>query len=399
MRYTFSFVLIFIFTISVKSQILQGKVLDAKTAEPISFASIGIIGTNTVTVTNENGEFILKVDKFPTKLRISHVSYLILETPIDEAKNGLTIKLNAAAINLNEVVIRPDEGKTLLRLALQKAKEYLSTPFYANAFYRQLTSTNANPTEIHELFYDINWNVKYVQGWAAKQSRFAEINDPTKFSLSNQSFLTFAYAGYIFPDKRARFVSVKYLDDFEVEVDRYIEQKDQDIAVITCKLKKTRKNLFYANSTYYVGVKDFKIYRLENKIHNMPCEFSPGLSLRFPSIVETIATFNGNDLPIPVLESMSTKVYLGLTNNGRVINSVISSLLTVIKVDDKLKNQQFRGLNGDIKDKKVIQSIKYDANFWKNNPIVKQTTLEDAFIKMMESKQAFGTMTNPINNA
>lgn len=395
MRFIFSFLLILAFSTSAHAQTLQGKVVDAKTAEPIPFASIGIIGTNTATVTNENGEFILKVEKLPVKLRFSHVNYLILETTINEVQNSATIKLNAAAINLNEVVIRPDAGKTLLRLGLQKAKQYLNTPFYANAFYRQLTSTNESPTEIHELFYDLNWNVKYIQGWKAKQSRFAEINDPTKFSLSNQSFLTFAYAGYIFPDKRARYVSVKYLDDYEIEVDRYIEQKDQDIAVITCKLKKTRKNLFYANSTYYIGVKDFKIYRLENKIHNMPCEFSPGLSLRFPSIVETIATFNGIGQPIPVLESMSTKVYLGLTNNGKVINSVISSLLTVIKIDDKLKNQQFQGLNSDIKDKKVIQSIRYDANFWKNNPIVKQTTLEDAFIKMMESKQAFGTMTNP----
>ncbi|RYG14130.1 MAG: hypothetical protein EOO07_17045 [Chitinophagaceae bacterium] len=318
-----------------------------------------------------------------------------METTIDEARDPLTIKLRAAAINLNEVVIRPDAGKVLLQAAFKKAKEYLTTPFYVNAFYRQLTSTNGSPTEIHELFYDLNWNVKYVQGWAAKQSRFAEINDPTKFSLSNQSFLTFAYAGYIFPDKRARYVSTKYLDDFEIEIDRYIEQKDQDIAVISCKLKKTRKNLFYANSTYYVGVKDFKIYRLENKIHNMPCEFSPGLSLRFPSVVETITTFNGTGQPIPILESMSTKVYLNLTNNGKAINSAISSLLMVYKTDDKLKNQPFRNLNGDVKDRKVIQSIKYDAEFWKNNPIVKQTTLEDAFIKMMESKQAFGTMTNP----
>ncbi len=394
MRFILSLLFIFVFGNAVHAQIMQGKIVDAKTAEPIPFVSIGIIGTNTATVTNESGEFVLKIDKYPVKLRFSHVSYLLIEMTINEPKNPLFIKLNAAAINLNEVVIRPDEGKNLLRAALTKAKQYLTTPFYGNAFYRQLTATNASPTEIHELFYDLSWNVKYVQGWAAKQSRFAEINDPSKFSLSNQSFLTFAYAGYVFPDKKRRYVSVKYIDDYEIEVDRYINQKDQDIAVVTCKLKKTRKNLFYANSTYYIGVKDLKVYRLENKIHNMPVEFSPGLTLRFPSIVETIATFNGTGQPIPVLESMATKVYLGLNNNGRVINSVISSLLTVYKIDPKLKNQQFQGLNSDVKDKKVIQSIKYDANFWKNNPIVKQTALEDSFIKMMESKQAFGTMTN-----
>ena len=394
MRFVLSFLLFFIFTPTLKAQVLQGKVVDAKTAEPIPFVSLGIVGTTTATVTNENGEFILKTEKLPVKLRFSHVSYLLFETNITETQTLLTIKLIPAAINLNEVVIRPDEGKNLLRSALLKAKQYLNTPFYANAFYRQLTSTNANATEIHELFYDLKWNVKYVEGWVAKQSRFAELNDPLKFSISNQSFLTFAYAGYVFPDKRNRYVSAKYLDDYAIEVDRYIEQKDQNIAVITCKLKKARKNLFYINSTYYVGVKDLKIYRLENKIYNLPFDLSPSLELRFPPIVETIATFNENGLPIPVLESISTKVYLSLLANERTLNSVISSLLIVYKIDDQLKNQPFQSVNNKIIDKKVIESIKYDANFWKNNPIVKQTTLEDAFIKMMESKQAFGTMTN-----
>lgn len=395
MRFLLSFLFISILTFSVKAQNLQGKVIDATTLEPIPFVSIGIIGTNITTVTNENGEFVLKVEKLPAKLRFSHVSYLILETPITEIQNSLTIKLNAAAINLNEVVIRPDEGKKFLTAALFKARQYMDMPIYANAFYRQLTTTNAKPTEIHELFYDLEWNVKYVQGWIAKQSRFAEMSDPSKFSLNNQSFLTFAYAGYLFPDKKRRYVSIKYLEEYDVEVDKYIEQKDQDIAVVTCKLKKARKNSFYVNSTYYIGVKDSKIYRLENKIYNLPIDLSPNLSFRFAPIVETIATFNGSEQPIPVLESISTKMYLGLVDNRIELNSVISSLLTVYKIDDKLKNQQFRSLNSNTKDKKVIESVKYDANFWKNNPIVKQTTLEDAFIKMMESKLAFGTMTNP----
>jgi hypothetical protein len=356
--------------------------------------SLGVIGTNTATVTNENGEFVIKVEKLPAKFRFSHVSYRILETIIDN-ENQVNIKLSPAAISLAEIVIRPDEGKNLLRSALFKAKEHINTPFYANAFYRQLTSTNNQATEIHELFYDLNWSIKYVQGWVAKQSRFAELNDPLKFSLSNQSFLTFAYAGYIFPDKKKRYVSIKYLDDYDIEVDRYIEQKDQNIAVITCKLKKSRKNLFYVNSTYYVGVKDLKIYRLENKIYNLPFDLSPNLIFKFPPIVSTIATFNGNNSPIPILESISTKVYLSLYTNGQELNSVVSSLLTVFKIDPQLKDQQYQNVNSNIKDKKVIESIKYDANFWKNNPIVKQTTLEDNFIKMMESKKAFGTMTNP----
>ena len=73
----------------------------------------------------------------------------------------------------------------------------------------------------------------------------------------------------------------------------------------------------------------------------------------------------------------------------------INSLLSVYNIDPSLKNQKFRAIDGETKDKNVIESIAYDPIFWKNNPIVKQTSLEDSFIKMMESKQAFGTMINP----
>ncbi|HTM99587.1 MAG TPA: carboxypeptidase-like regulatory domain-containing protein [Pedobacter sp.] len=394
MRLLLSFLLFILFINPCKAQTIQGKVTDARTGEGIPFVSLSVVGTNTATITNENGEFTINVQKLPAKLRFGHVSYRLLETTIDK-EEPVNIKLAPAAIDLNEVVIRPHEGRDLLRSALLNAREHINTLFFANAFYRQLTTTNNRPTEIHELFYDLSWNIKHVQGWTAKQSRFAEVIDPLKFSLNNQSFLTFSYAGYLFPDKKKRYVSVKYLADYDIEIDRYIEQKDQDIAVITCKLKKTRKNQFYVNSTYYVGVKDQKIYRLENKIYNLPLDLSPALSFKFPPIVSTIATFNGDNSPTPVLESIATKVYLSLYANDRELNSVISSLLTVIKIDNQLKNQQFQNLNSNIKDKKVIESIKYDADFWRNNPIVKKTSLEDNFIKMMESKNAFGTMTNP----
>ncbi|SFG79019.1 carboxypeptidase-like regulatory domain-containing protein [Pedobacter insulae] len=395
MRSLLPLLLIFASSISVcNAQTMQGRITDAKTSLPIPFVSIGIIGTNTATVTNENGEFVIQTAKFPAKFRFSHVSYQQFETTIHNEK-VIHIKLVPAAISLREIVIKPNEGKNLLKSALLYAREYIDSSFYAKAFYRQLTATNNKATEIHELFYDIAWNIKHIQGWAATQSRFAELNDPFKFSLSNQSFLTFSYAGYLFPDKRRRYVSVKYLDDYDIEIDRYIEQKDQNIAVISCKLKKTRKNLFYANSTYYVGVKDLKIYRLENKIYNLPLSLSPNLSFKFPPIASTIATFNGNNSPIPMLESISTKVYVSLYANDRELNSSISSLLTVFAIDPQLKEQRFQNVNSSIKDKKIIESLKYDDDFWRNNPIVKQTALEDNFIKLMESKNAFGTMTNP----
>jgi len=392
MRYIIFIFLLFIMS-NIKAQTLQGKVVDETSGEGIPFVSVGIIGTNNATVSNENGEFILKVATYPIRFRISHVSYLTTELDLTENQEKLVIKLKPASISLSEVTIDPFKAQRIVKEALAKAKLTAGINFYAKAFYRQLTTIDNRASQIYELFYDLKWNTQHVQGWAAKQSRFAEVKNDLSFSLNNQSYLTFSYSGYLLPEKNGKFVNLATLGEYQIVIEKYIEQADQKIAVISCKYKKSKKNMYYVNSTYYIGLDDFKIYRLENSVFNLPMTFTSA-SPKFPPVLTTIATFNGNNNPIPVLESIATKMFISLNTRGRELNSSISSLLTVYEVDDSLKSQQFEVVNRKTADKKVIESIKYDPNFWKNNPIVRQTTLEDAFIKMMESKSAFGTMTN-----
>lgn len=376
--------------------LLQGRVVDEATGAGIPFVSVGILGTNNASVSNENGDFVLKNPDYPAKLRCSHVSYLTADIELAEkSKNALLIKLKPASITLNTVTIDPYLGQRILKAALEKAKTYENENAYVNAFYRQLTTLNGKPSQIYELFYDLKWSPKRVQGWVAKQSRFAELNEPpVAFSMNNQSHLAFTFSGYLFPDRRGKFVSVENFGDYEINIEKYIERGDQKIVVLNCKYKKAKKNIFYTNSIYYIGMDDFKIYRLENDIFNMPMRVSDA-SAKLPPVITTVATFNGIGHPISVLESISTKMHLSLNAKGRELNPSITSLLTIYNIDDDLKDQHFETTNRRTKDRKVIESLQYDPGFWRNNPIVKQTTLEDSFIKMMESKAAFGTMTNP----
>lgn len=390
-----NYILILILLINglyLNAQTIQGKVVDELSGEAIPFVSIGIVGTNNTTVTNDAGEFVLKNIALPSKLRYSHVSYLLLEDEITST-NNLFVKLKAAAINLKTVTVDPYRGQRLVKAALEKTKEFESEYFYGKAFYRQLTSINGKASQIYELFYDLKFNVSNVNGWIAKQSRFAVSNDGIAFSMSNQSYLTFLFAGSLFENRKAgKFVTLNTLKDFEITVERYIEQKEQDIAVVSCKYKGKKKQ-FYTNATYYIGVDDSKIYRLENSIFNLPLKVNA--TSKIPPIVTTIATFNGNNSPIPLLENISTKLFLNLSAGGRNIAPVISSMLTVYQLDKNLSTQNFTQLNRKIQDKATVESIEYKPDFWKNNPIVKQTALEDSFIKMMESKSAFGTMIDP----
>lgn len=375
------------------AQTLQGKVVDEVSGVGIPFVSLGVVGTNNATVTNENGDFILKVGAFPIKLKVSHVSYLAAELDLKENSEKLTISLKPASISLTEVTIDPFKGQRIVKEALEKAKIGSVIDFYGKAFYRQLTSINNQPSQIYELFYDVKWNTKRVQGWSANQSRFAETRGDMAFSLDNQSFLTFAYSGYLRPEKEGKFVNLQTLADYQITIEKYIDQADQKIAVISCKYKSPKKRTYYVNSTYYIGADDHKIYRMENSIFNLPMKFT-NAAPKFPPIVTTVATFNGTNHPVSVLESISTNFFVTLAFNGRQFDGSTSSLLTVYELDDSLKNIDFETTNSKISDKQVVESLKYDSSFWKNNPIVKQTSLEASFIKMMESKSAFGTMVN-----
>jgi hypothetical protein len=385
------FILLFFGFNQVNAQNLQGKITDEVSGNGIPFASIGIIGTNEATVSNENGDFVLKITSLPVKLRISHVSYLLTELLITESKDKLIIALKPATISLNEVTIDPFKAQRMIKQALEKANAASSLNYHINAFYRQLTTVNNKPSQIYELFYDLKWNTKSVQGWNANHSRYAQDSQETMFSLENLSYLTFKNSGYLFPEKGGKFVNLKSLTAYQITIEKYIEQADQKIAIISCKYKNGRKNQYYVNTIYYIGVDDLKIYRVENSLFNIPMDFK-GSSPKFPPVVSTVATFNGYESPIPLLESVSTKMFLKLDANGREMSANLSSLLIAYKVNGLAGDQQYQTLDRKTKDRTVIESIKYDPAFWKDNAIVKQTALEDSFIKMMESKSAFGTM-------
>lgn len=381
-------------TLVSQAQRIQGTVVDEHTGQPVPYASIGSAGAGEATITNENGEFILKVAAFPARIRVSHVSYRLTEFLIPQEESSLHLKLRQADILLNEVVIEPDKAARLLTAALKKAKEEVKNFTFANGFYRQLTTINEQPSEIYELFYDLKWNNEGVKAWKAKQSRYATSLTNNRFSINNQSFLTFIFGGTLLPEKSGKSIRLTTTSAYNIVIDHYIEQADQTIAVINCIPKKVLSYEMYVNSTYYIGTKDLYIYRLDNELINLPVYFDGMVPVQPPTFTTT-ATFHAAGGAPPVLESIATKmnVHLGTEKLPNYISA--TSLLSVYRTDPGLKTQKFVSLNSNVEDKKVIRSIRYDPEFWNDNPIVKQTSLADSFIKMMESKSAFGTMIKP----
>ena len=85
---------------------IKGTVLDSKSGNPISEATVRIPQTNIGVATNSRGEFILKnIPEGKHQLRASAMGYSISNINVDKSSSNLTIKLNEAPVNLNQVVV------------------------------------------------------------------------------------------------------------------------------------------------------------------------------------------------------------------------------------------------------------------------------------------------------
>ena len=101
------FVFSLIITISATAQeVLQGRVLDTRTQEPVIGAAIQIRGTRNNTVSDLDGHFSLQVSgEEPYTLDLSYAGYLSQEIEVYDTSESVEIFLRENTRLLNEVVV------------------------------------------------------------------------------------------------------------------------------------------------------------------------------------------------------------------------------------------------------------------------------------------------------
>lgn len=125
--------------ISVLAQqvVIGGTVTDNKTGEPLRQVSISA-GRISV-VTNEDGVFLLKMDKLPSSISVSHLGYKTRKVSLAQgATEGLKIRLVPTTIQLREIIVRNEDPRQLVDLAISKIPDnYSRKPELLKSFYRE----------------------------------------------------------------------------------------------------------------------------------------------------------------------------------------------------------------------------------------------------------------------
>ena len=180
-------------TINFKA--FYGKVTDNQTGKTLSFATVEAIGSNVATVTNIDGEFIIKIarDADVSELKVSYIGFSNKTIPLDKFKNNrsLSIRLAPSSVQLQEITIRPQDALELIMDALANVRNNYSTdPMMMRGFYRETIPRGRNYVSISEAVIDIfkgaysnDFQIDQVKLFKGRKSADVEKMDTVLFKL------------------------------------------------------------------------------------------------------------------------------------------------------------------------------------------------------------------------
>ena len=120
---------------------ITGIISDSETGEPLPFATIGINSIGKGTVTNNNGEFGLKItpDCVNDSLSVSYLGYYTRQIPVKQAfDNNFNIKMRREYVSIPEIIVHNQAPQEILRKAFSSIQHnFGTTPAELTGFYRE----------------------------------------------------------------------------------------------------------------------------------------------------------------------------------------------------------------------------------------------------------------------
>jgi len=120
---------------------VTGKIKDASNKDPIPFATIGLTGTTTGTITNSEGDFVFKLPRefIDDTIFVACLGYKMKKIRLTDLDTGYNeILLQPDYIPIQEVIIRKTDPVYLLKSAIDKIPEnYYTGPVNQTTFYRE----------------------------------------------------------------------------------------------------------------------------------------------------------------------------------------------------------------------------------------------------------------------
>lgn len=199
------FVLLVVSPFVVAQNVLyKGVVKDFETDSPVPYVSITAKGSNSSTVTNIDGKFQIWVSPDTKELTFSHLSYKLKSLSLNSKnRESLTIYLDIAAYELEELLIPNRPIKDIILEVLDNSQKQFSNDVVLNTYYREMLTINNEINTFGDGMLDFYYKDKKESDIIVNQSRFArfkseefkayEASPLTLYLLNMQELVTDAF--------------------------------------------------------------------------------------------------------------------------------------------------------------------------------------------------------------
>jgi len=132
---------------------VSGVVKDAQTKKTLGYVNVSVPGTNIGTITNIDGEFILKIKSSvqAKEVEFSHLAYKNTRIAVDGANIETVVSMIPNPRMLKEITVRPELPRQLIDQAIQKIpSNYSRNSDLFTGFYRETAQKGKRYVQVSE---------------------------------------------------------------------------------------------------------------------------------------------------------------------------------------------------------------------------------------------------------
>jgi len=249
--------------------IVSGKIIDESTRKPVPFANICLVGKSLGSVSNMNGEFIIKFPAYMQNdsLGISCIGYRTFMEPLDNVLNRKIFELQTEYIPIQEVIIRKTEPLYLIKTAIKKIPDnYNINPSILTSFYRETIEHGSKYLSITESVlqtyksgYAINNDNDLIKVLKGRKSQNMDFRDSLLIKLKAGLNTTILLDIVKNP---ADFLQEGFFGYYDYQLSDIISDNNRETYVISFKQKEAVNEPLYFGRIY-IDVNSLAIKNLE----------------------------------------------------------------------------------------------------------------------------------------
>lgn len=389
-----------------KTSVYSGKVIDAETKKPVVFANVYLNGSGIGTVTNSEGEFLIRVPENYSASQIV-ITYLGYKNAVVSLNNWgekeKIIYLEPSPIPIEEVIIRKTDPYELIKAALKNiGQNYSNKPERQMGFYREYIKQNRHYVEIAEAVLDI-YKASYTN--EMDYDRIKIFKGRKSYDVKKMDTVVFKFQGgpktsFLLDVVKnpANVLSPEILNYYEYKLAGMTRINDRDVYIISFNQKDRLPFALYQGNIY-LDVKTLAIIGIDFKISEKALDLAVEDLVRKKPVGMKINLISANYL-VNYLQS-DNKWYLNHVKSELVFNCkwdkklfkstyVISFEMVVTDRDtvnvEKFKQRETVSISDVLADK-----VDYfaDDNFWGDYNIIKPDENIEAAIRRLSRKLKF----------